>query len=301
MAQLLPAALNYKSIAASSSHMDDLVIRTAREEEVPVFIEWARREGWNPGLHDGECHYAVDPAGWFVAEADGEIVGTVSVTNYDSRFSFGGFFVIREDMRSKGVGWQLSSAAIRHAGDRNLGIDGVYEMQEKYSSRMGFRFAYRNIRWRGIADGRRQAGLGSAQEVPFSALVAYDALHFPAERKRFLERWIRTPGSWSSALVEGGSLRGYGVIRRCFEGYKIGPLFADTPEIGECILEDLTGRDEVRGQLFFFDTPEPNRDAVAMAQEREMEEVFGTARMYTKEIPPLPVGRIFGVTTFEMG
>jgi len=57
----------------------------------------------------------------------------------------------------------------------------------------------------------------------------------------------------------------------------------------------------MRGQLFFFDTPEPNSEAVAMAQEREMEEVFGTARMYTKEIPPLPVGRIFGVTTFEMG
>jgi len=38
-----------------------------------------------------------------------------------------------------------------------------------------------------------------------------------------------------------------------------------------------------------------------MAQDRQMEEVFGTARMYTREIPPLPVGRIFGVTTFEMG
>ncbi len=294
--------MDYKSIAAlTDNNMDDLVIRTAREDEVPVFIEWARREGWNPGLHDGECHYAVDPAGWVVAEAGGEIAGTVAVSNYDSRFSFAGFFVIREDMRSKGLGWQLSSAAIRHAGDRNLGIDGVYEMQEKYSSRMGFRFAYRNIRWRGIADGRRQAGLCSAQEVPFPGLLAYDTIHFPAERKRFLERWIRMPGSWSSAFVDGGSLRGYGVIRRCFEGYKIGPLFADTPEIGERILEDLTGRDEVRGHLFFFDTPEPNREAVAMAQEREMEEVFGTARMYTKEIPPLPVGRIFGVTTFEMG
>jgi hypothetical protein len=38
-----------------------------------------------------------------------------------------------------------------------------------------------------------------------------------------------------------------------------------------------------------------------MAKDRGMEEVFGTARMYTREIPPLPVERVFGVTTFEMG
>ena len=287
--------------ALTDNHMDGPVIRTAREEEVPVFIEWARREGWNPGLHDGECHYAVDPAGWYIAEVDGEIVGTLAVSNYDSRFSFGGFFVIREDMRSKKIGWTLSGAAIRHAGGRNLGIDGVYAMQEKYSSRMGFRFAYRNIRWRGVADGEKQQGLCSAKDVPFSSLLAYDTLHFPAERRRFLDRWIRMPGTWSSACMERGILRGYGVIRSCFEGYKIGPIFADTAEIGERIMEDLTGREEVRGEPFFIDTPEPNREAVRMAKDRGMEEVFGTARMYTREIPPLPVERVFGVTTFEMG
>ncbi len=32
-----------------------------------------------------------------------------------------------------------------------------------------------------------------------------------------------------------------------------------------------------------------------------MSEVFGTARMYTRDIPELPVERIFGVTIFELG
>jgi len=281
--------------------MDDLVIRTARKEEVPIFLDWAREQGWNPGLHDGECHYAVDPEGWYVAEMEGEVVGTVEVTNYDSRFSFGGFYVVREDMRLKGVGWKLLSVAIRHVGARNLGIDGVFEMQEKYSSRMGFSFAYRNIRWRGIADGKVQPGLCPVQEVPFPVLLAYDTLHFPAERRKFLEKWVRMPDSWSSACYERGILKGYGVIRRCYEGFKIGPLFADSPSIGERILEDLTGREEVRGQTFFFDTPEPNREAVRMARERGMEEVFGTARMYSREMPSLPLSRIFGVTSFELG
>jgi GNAT superfamily N-acetyltransferase len=281
--------------------MDDVVIRRARESEIFLFLDWARDQGWNPGLHDGECHSAIDPEGWYIAEVGGEVAGTVAIGNYDAHYSHGGFFIIREDMRSRGIGWNLSSTAIRHAGSRNLGIDGVYEMQDKYSSRMGFRFSHRNIRWRGIAKGKKQPDLCSVQDVPFHVLLAYDSLHFPAERKAFLEKWIHVPDSWSSACYESGVLEGYGVIRRCHEGFKIGPLFADSPVIASRILDDLTAGDEVRGQPFFFDTPEPNNDAVRMARERKMEEIFGTARMYSREIPALPLNRIFGVTSFEMG
>lgn len=281
--------------------MVEPVIRKAQRDEIHIFLDWAREQGWNPGLHDGECHYAIDPDGWYIAEIGGEVAGTVAVSNYDSDYSHGGFFIIREDMRSRGIGWNLSSTAIRHAGSRNLGIDGVYEMQDKYSSRMGFRFAYRNIRWRGIAKGKSQPSLCSVEDVPFDTLLAYDSLHFPAGRKKFLEKWIRMPESWSSACYDGGVLRGYGIIRRCYEGFKIGPLFADSPVIAERILDDLTSKEEVLGQPFFFDTPEPNRDAVRMALDREMGEVFGTARMYSREIPPLPISGIYGVTSFEMG
>lgn len=32
-----------------------------------------------------------------------------------------------------------------------------------------------------------------------------------------------------------------------------------------------------------------------------MKKIFETARMYTKEAPRLPINKIFGVTTFELG
>jgi len=32
-----------------------------------------------------------------------------------------------------------------------------------------------------------------------------------------------------------------------------------------------------------------------------MRVAFETARMYTKETPPLPMDRLYGVTTFELG
>lgn len=278
----------------------DVQIRNATNDDVSVFIEWARREGWNPGIHDGECHYAVDPTGWFLAEEGGEITGTLVVTNYDPSFSFGGFYIIREDARGHGAGWQLWNHGMCHAGDRNFGGDGVFEMQDKYAENAGLIYAYRNIRWQGVAEGCAQPDLVPATALPLDALSAYDRRHFPAERSRFLEKWISRDGTQASVFLHPDeSIGGYGVIRRCFEGYKIGPVFADTPDIAESIVDGLT--ESVSGEVFFFDTPEPNGAAVAMARERHMEEVFGTARMYSRYVPSLPMQEIFGVTSFELG
>ncbi|WAI01682.1 GNAT family N-acetyltransferase [Methanogenium organophilum] len=279
---------------------DELLIRIATKDEVPVFIEWARQEGWNPGIHDGECHYAVDPDGWFVAETGGEIVGTLVVTNYDSIFSFGGFYIIREDNRGHGTGWKLWNHGMNHAGERNFGGDGVYEMQDKYAKNAGLIYAYRNIRWQGIAGGRGQPDLVPVGELPLSMLAAYDREHFPAERSRFIEKWISPDTTLALAYLHPDeSIGGYGVIRRSYEGNKIGPIFADTPDIAESLLEGLT--ESVVGEVFFFDTPEPNAAAVGMARKRDMTEVFETARMYSANVPVLPMHEIFGVTSFELG
>lgn len=260
--------------------MDEIFIRKALPEEVPLFIAWAGKEGWNPGIHDGECFYATDPDGWFVAVAGDEIVGTLVLTNYDDSFSFGGFYITRDDFRNRGAGWRLWTTAISHVGDRNLGGDGVYEMQDKYTKNAGFRFAYRNIRWEGTAAGSFREDLTGIADISFKEVLDYDSLHFPAERESFLRKWLDMPDSTALAYTgRNGEVEGYGVIRKCLEGHKVGPLFADSEEIAEMILEGLTS--SVRGETFYFDTPEINKEAVKMAKKRNMNEVFGTARIYT--------------------
>lgn len=51
----------------------------------------------------------------------------------------------------------------------------------------------------------------------------------------------------------------------------------------------------------FLDTPEVNKSAIALAEKYKMKPMFETARMYTKEQPNVPLNKIFGVTTFELG
>ena len=82
--------------------MNDLNIRTMRPDEISLAVDWAAAEGWNPGLADAACFASVDPEGFFIAELDGAPVATISCVNYDARFSFLGFYIVREELRGKG-------------------------------------------------------------------------------------------------------------------------------------------------------------------------------------------------------
>jgi hypothetical protein len=89
------------------------------------------------------------------------------------------------------------------------------------------------------------------------------------------------------------------VLRPCRRGCKIGPLVADHRRDAEAVLAALLA--EAAEAEIFLDVPSVNPEAVALAQGLGLEPVFETARMYTGDIPPLRIGRVFGVTTFELG
>lgn len=90
------------------------------------------------------------------------------------------------------------------------------------------------------------------------------------------------------------------MLRPCRDGYKIGPLYADTPEQAGSLLAALASRVETSAKVF-LDVPQVNPAAVDLAQRHGMQVVFETARMYTGEAPALPLERVIGVTSFEIG
>lgn len=281
--------------------MDDgMTIRTMTREELSTALEWAAREGWNPGLDDANAFFAADAAGFLLAQRDGEIVGTISAVAYGEDFGFVGFYIVKPEFRGHEIGWRLGERALEQLRGRNIGIDGVLAKQRQYTKFFGFDFAYRNIRYGGVvmAEGASSSvvPLGA---VTFEEIARYDRLHFPAPREEFLRAWIAMPHARGLAVVRDGTVRGYGVIRECREGFKIGPLFADDAEIAEGLFLSLCRF--TFGRPVFLDVPEVNAAAKTMAERQGMREVFVTARMYRGRIPDLPLDRIFGVTTFELG
>ena len=110
----------------------DLRIRAMAPEEIAVAADWAAAEGWNPGLGDAACFATVDAGGFLIGELDGAPAATISCVNYDDRFAFLGFYIVRPDLRGRGYGLRIWNAAVEHAGDRIIGLDGVVAQQDNY-------------------------------------------------------------------------------------------------------------------------------------------------------------------------
>jgi GNAT superfamily N-acetyltransferase len=283
-----------------SPAMDDLHIRAMRPDEISIAVNWAAAEGWNPGLADAACFGAADPEGFFIGEVDGVPAATVSCVNYGASFAFLGFYVVRADLRGRGLGLRMWNAAIAHAGPRVIGLDGVVAQQANYK-KSGFALAYANVRYGGTvaAPDAPRAGVIALDDIPLATVEASDAAVFPAPRPAFLRAWISAPGHVGRALMRDGALAGWGVIRPCRKGHKVGPLVADDRAAAEAVLSALLAG--IGGGEIFLDVPSVNRDAVALAQDLGLAPTFETARMYTGAIPPLELARLFGVTSFELG
>lgn len=277
------------------------ITRTMRRDEVALAIEWAAQEGWNPGLHDAETFPAADRQGFFIGTVDDEPVASISVVKYEPGFAFLGLYIVRPQWRGRGLGWALWQHGMASAAGRQVGLDGVVAQQPNYR-KSGFELAWRNVRYEGrggtsTPDDARVVDLAC---VPFDAMCAYDRAHFPAERTTFLRAWLAQPDAAARGWIEDGRLQGYGLVRRCRSGWKIGPLFAERERIAEHLFLALCSRASAEEPVY-LDLPEANAAAVALAQRHRMRMVFETARMYTGKPPPMNLNGLYGVTTFELG
>ena len=100
--------------------------------------------------------------------------------------------------------------------------------------------------------------------------------------------------------LDGDRVAGYGVVRPCRNGHKIGPLFADDAGAARALFDGLAGG-LGPGTPIFLDVPEVNPAAVTLAESLGLKPVFETARMYTGPSPAVALGQVFGVTSFELG
>jgi len=61
---------------------DGFRIRAVRPEEIPLAVDWAAAEGWNPGRADAGCFAGVDPGGFLIGEHQGAAASTLGATRH---------------------------------------------------------------------------------------------------------------------------------------------------------------------------------------------------------------------------
>lgn len=277
-----------------------LHIRTMKQEELSIAINWAQSEGWNPGLHDAELFYQADPNGFFVGEINNQIVAVGSAVNYDNNFAFCGLYIVAPEHRGKGYGLALTKHRLKYCGERNIGIDGVLENVDIYKN-IGYVPYYQNYRYQFNASHKANIdqNITEISENSLAQVLDYDKFCFPAARKNFLTSWIKQDDGKSLFFTENGEFKGYIVRRKCHQGHKIGPLFADNDQVAALLLNAIQA--DIKNEIVILDVPGNNPDAIKLAESLNMEIVFSTARMYQKGLPKIYNNKVFGITTFELG
>lgn len=281
-------------------------LRSVTEAEFSVAVDWAKSEGWNPGLKDIEAFFRADPDGFVMGFLDGRPISSISVIRYGDDYGFLGFYIVHEDFRSRGFGLRTWNYGLNHLEGRTIGLDGVVAQQENYS-RSGFRLYGRNIRYSGQAKpdvGRTlPSGIFPMRSQYLQALIDYDVAIFRDPRKAFLTAWASWDPAdvrWTFVSMDTNRVKGYATIRQCFDGFKIGPLFADDGAVAQRLFQACLTR-VAPGTNIVLDVPEERVLAVKLAESAGMVPVFETARMYLGDVPKHPFERVYGITTFELG
>lgn len=278
-------------------------------ENVEQVLDWAAQEGWNPGYDDASAFYQTDPNGFIGASKDGRLVAAISVVKYDSHNGFLGLYICHPDFRGKGVGLSVWNAGMGYLKGMNVGLDGVVAQQSNYQQ-SGFRYAYRNIRYQGLlTSAARTSNVKNVQcrEMTASdrpAVHKLDMLIHGIDRQSFIDHWLTdTEYRKSMVCIQQGVVVGVGTIRQCREGFKVGPLMADSFEVANLLIASLSNlfADAAENIEIVLDVPEPNKSAVRLAEQAGLRPVFETARMYKGDMPMYQLDTLYGVSTFELG
>ncbi|MBT8156051.1 GNAT family N-acetyltransferase [Epibacterium ulvae] len=273
------------------------MLRNMTVAELETCLTWARDEGWNPGVEDAPAFFAADPDGFFVAEVNGEMAACISVVNQCETQSFLGLYICRPEWRGRGIGYALWQHALKHAGSRTVGLDGVPDQQDNYR-RSDFEGSGQTVRFQG-ALGQGTQGTRRAAPDDMAQLLTLDTRAAGYARTAYASAWFESTDTRETRVIDReGRIEGFATFRQCHDGIKIGALQANTETDARLLLQSVPVRFD--STPCFVDTA--TGSALAHVLERSgFAPVFSTARMYRGTAPNAKAPLYFAPTTLELG
>lgn len=272
--------------------------RNATLAELEGILDWAADEGWNPGLDDAEAFYKTDPKGFFVAfDGADQPIAFISVVNHTPDFAFLGLYIVTPEFRGQGIGLSLWTHALKYAGNRTVGLDGVEAQQANYRV-SGFVSAGGTTRYTGSLTGRRQANVREAAPDDLLRLIEMEGNASGVVKPDYLAEWLsKSPKRKTIVLETSQKIDGFATIRACRSGAKIGPIVATDAETASDLIAHAATLFE--GPLT-IDVPDSAQGMKKLCQKLGFEPGFRTARMYRGEAPSSQAN-VFAVASLELG
>ena len=256
------------------------VIRAMTRADISEGMRLKQQAGWNQVEADWERVLALQPDGCFLAECEGETVGTVTTCLF-GEVAWVAMMLVAPARRGQGIGRALMSHALEFlddAGTRSVRLDATPLGQPLYQS-MGFEVEHQVLRYQGQPQASRK-GEGDSTTVldqgEVEAIIALDHRITATNRSKLLERLVHEEAVAVHVRRQQGVLTGFMMIRPGANAYQVGPCLGPG-EAGRTLLKTaLTAR---AGELTVVDIPEVHRESRSVAQSHGLEPVRQFARM----------------------
>ncbi len=292
-----------------------MIIRPLEKRDIPLVTNWSRIEGFAPGAGDVGIYQHTDRQGLWVGTIGDKPIGCIAGVRYNSLYGFVGLFIVEKIQRGKGYGIKLWNHAFEHLSNLPcIGLEAALDRVDDYST-WGFKKSSLTTRWQWEGDRPIDNNFESSDieisslmvlqdnQIPAIAVQSYDAKREPSPRPHFLSDWLNHPAGTVLALVDSqGSCHGFGRIRPCLlphgEGWRIGPLLADTPQLAESLIQLLLKR---HNGVVLIDSPGLNPLANKLLQKLGFSNISQTIRMYRGNQPPISMNDVYGLACLELG
>ena len=290
-------------------------IRPLKNYDISLVTEWARIEGFSPGIGDINIYKNTDNQGIWIALLDDIPIGCIAGVRYNSSYAFIGLFIVLPKYRGNGFGLQLWKHAMNYlSGIPCIGLEAALNRIEDYS-KWGFKQSSTTTRWQWngsdgfLVDKLYLAEELSGYEILDSKFISstdvqiYDANREPSPRPHFLSDWLENKSGKVLVVVDKKRIcHGFGRIRPCLlkngSGWRIGPLLADTPPLAEYLLRSLVSSH--KGKVL-LDSPGLNPYSKYLLERLGFSEISKTIRMYKGFQPPVSMNQVYGLACLELG
>lgn len=236
-----------------------------------------RASGWNQLATDWERLIEHEPTACFVIQHHEKIIGTVTTTCYGSQLAWIGMMLVHEEYRRQGMARALINTCLDHLQARKIRcikLDATPTGKLVYSQ-LGFREEWSFHRWQRENNDRYDRNTMALSDFDPKSDTGWnldlDQAAFGVAR-----------GQWLSRLANHSRVTRYregcGMVREGHLASYVGPVIASSPETARRIIDQLLAS---TNRKIFWDIPQPNHNATALARDYGFQPVRTLTRMWT--------------------
>ena len=253
-------------------------LRVMTADDIPGGIRLKEIAGWNQTRGDWERFLSASPQGCFVAETDGEVVGTVATISYEGRFAWIGMVLVEPSRRGEGIGTKLLGKAIEYldgCGIPSMKLDATPQGKPLYE-KLGFVSEYELERWR--LQRTPAPGPSDGASSVTEEMLDQDREIFGADRNGLLQSIALEHPAFVMQSRSQGKLTGYCFGRRGALADHLGPWVAHDESSALALLDEFLLRS--RQENVFVDGMKPSPWAMKLLREHGFQFSRSLTRMY---------------------